>query len=120
MTNRNAIYWPSVGLVHIVTVLFAMIFKLLPDARLSRRDVRLGAALTAGLFLVGKYALGLGQRRTGLRLRSGRFADHDADMDLLCRANCPLRRGVYSSLRAGTWQGIRPARHAVRVDRGDK
>ena len=45
--------------ISIVTLLFAMIFKFLPDARLSWRDVRLGAALTAGLFLVGKYALGL-------------------------------------------------------------
>jgi hypothetical protein len=36
-----------------------MIFKFLPDARLSWRDVRLGAALTTALFLVGKYALGL-------------------------------------------------------------
>jgi hypothetical protein len=41
--------------ISIVTLLF---FKFLPDARLSWRDVRLGAALTAALFLVGKYALG--------------------------------------------------------------
>jgi membrane protein len=45
--------------ISIVTLLFAMIFKFLPDAKLSWRDVRLGAALTAALFLVGKYALGL-------------------------------------------------------------
>jgi membrane protein len=45
--------------IAIVTLLFAMIFKFLPDAKLSWRDVRLGAALTTGLFLVGKYALGL-------------------------------------------------------------
>ena len=45
--------------ISIVTLLFAMIFKFPPDARLSWRDVRLGAALTAVLFLVGKYALGL-------------------------------------------------------------
>jgi membrane protein len=45
--------------ISIVTLLFAMIFKFLPDARLSWRDVRLGAALTAALFLVGKYALAL-------------------------------------------------------------
>src|SRR5260370_1949680 len=45
--------------IGIVTLLFAMIFKYLPDARLSWRDVRLGAALTTALFLVGKYALGL-------------------------------------------------------------
>ena len=36
-----------------------MIFKFLPDAQLSWRDVRLGAMVTAALFLVGKYALGL-------------------------------------------------------------
>src|SRR5258708_14011764 len=45
--------------ISIVTLLFAMIFKFLPDARLSWRDVRLGAALTTALFLVGKYSLGL-------------------------------------------------------------
>jgi len=45
--------------IGVVTLLFAMIFKFLPDARLSCRDVRLGAALTTALFLVGKYALGL-------------------------------------------------------------
>src|ERR1700745_606749 len=45
--------------ISIVTVLFAMIFKFLPAARPSWRDVRLGAVLTAALFLVGKYALGL-------------------------------------------------------------
>src|SRR6201998_2876502 len=45
--------------IGVVTLLFAMIFMFLPDAKLSWRDVRLGAALTAGLFLVGKYALAL-------------------------------------------------------------
>ena len=42
-----------------------------------------------------------GQRRSGIRLRSSRVADHDADMGLLCCANRALRRGVYSSLRPG-------------------
>src|SRR6202022_1084204 len=43
-----------------------------------------------------------GQWRTGIRLRSGRVADHDANMGLLCGANRALRRRVHSSLRAGT------------------
>ena len=38
--------------IGIVTLLFAMIFKFLPDARLSWRDVRLGAALTSAFFLM--------------------------------------------------------------------
>ena len=43
----------------IITVLFALIFKLLPDAVIAWRDVWLGAAMTALLFVVGKTALGL-------------------------------------------------------------
>lgn len=43
----------------VITVLFALIFKFLPDARIAWRDVWLGAALTSGLFSIGKFALGL-------------------------------------------------------------
>ncbi len=42
-----------------VTLLLAMIFKFLPDARVRWRDVWFGAALTALLFGFGKWALGL-------------------------------------------------------------
>jgi len=42
----------------VITLLFAMIFRLLPDARIAWRDVWLGAALTAVLFTVGKFLLG--------------------------------------------------------------
>jgi membrane protein len=42
-----------------VTVLFAAIFKLLPNARLAWRDVWSGAALTAVLFTIGKTLIGL-------------------------------------------------------------
>jgi membrane protein len=43
----------------VVIFLFAMIFKFLPDAKIQWRDVWIGAALTAVLFLIGKWALGL-------------------------------------------------------------
>jgi membrane protein len=43
----------------IVTLLFAMIFRFLPDIRLPWRHVWLGAAVTAVLFAVGKYLFGL-------------------------------------------------------------
>ncbi|HKZ20616.1 MAG TPA: YihY/virulence factor BrkB family protein [Acidimicrobiia bacterium] len=42
----------------VVTVLFALIFKFLPDVRIRWRDVWLGAFLTAGLFIIGKFAIG--------------------------------------------------------------
>lgn len=43
----------------VITLLFAMIFKFLPDAKIAWRDVWVGAAITALLFSVGKLALGL-------------------------------------------------------------
>jgi membrane protein len=43
----------------VITGLFALIFKYIPDAQIQWRDVWLGAAVTALLFTVGKFLLGL-------------------------------------------------------------
>ena len=43
----------------VVTVLFALIFRFLPDAKISWRDVWIGAFITALLFSLGKTAIGL-------------------------------------------------------------
>ena len=43
----------------LVILLFAMMFKYLPDVQVEWRDVWVGSAMTALLFLVGKWALGL-------------------------------------------------------------
>ncbi|HEU4429416.1 MAG TPA: YihY/virulence factor BrkB family protein [Myxococcota bacterium] len=43
----------------VITCLFAAIFKVLPDTRIAWRDVWLGAAVTALLFVVGKTVIGL-------------------------------------------------------------
>ena len=43
----------------IISVLFAMMFKLLPDAKVKWRYVWVGAFLTSLLFEIGKFALGL-------------------------------------------------------------
>ena len=42
----------------IVVLLFATIFKVLPDARIKWRDVITGSIITAVLFSLGKYAIG--------------------------------------------------------------
>jgi membrane protein len=49
----------SVAAFAVIASLFAVIYKALPDAPLSWRDVWVGAAFTAGLFGLGKYAIGL-------------------------------------------------------------
>jgi membrane protein len=42
----------------VITVLFALIFKLLPDAKIAWRDVWVGSVLTLIVFLVGKAMIG--------------------------------------------------------------
>ncbi|MGI8982891.1 MAG: YihY/virulence factor BrkB family protein [Pirellulaceae bacterium] len=43
----------------VITFLFALIFKLLPDVNVSWKDVWIGAVLTAVLFMIGKSLIGL-------------------------------------------------------------
>lgn len=43
----------------VVTLLFALVYRVLPDVRLAWRDVWLGAVVTAGLFSIGKTLIGL-------------------------------------------------------------
>ncbi len=43
----------------VLTLLFAAIYKVLPDARIEWRDVIFGGAVTSLLFTVGKLALGI-------------------------------------------------------------
>lgn len=43
----------------VITVLFALMFKILPDAKVRWRDVWIGAMTTALLFTLGKFGLGI-------------------------------------------------------------
>ena len=61
--------WQTINLAvsfGITTVLFAMLFKILPDAKVRWRDVWIGAAATAALFSLGRFLIGwyLGQAAT--------------------------------------------------------
>jgi membrane protein len=43
----------------IITVLFALMYKILPDARIKWKDVCVGAMVTTLLFILGKFGLGV-------------------------------------------------------------
>jgi membrane protein len=50
----------NVGITFIViSILFAIIFKFLPDVKIRWKDVRAGAFFTAILFMIGRYLIGL-------------------------------------------------------------
>jgi membrane protein len=60
----DAMQWMAQGIhigvsIIILTLLFAMMFKYLPDVKIGWRDVLLGAVVTAVLFTIGKFAIGL-------------------------------------------------------------
>ncbi len=50
----------------ILSFMFAVIFKVLPDAKIKLRDVIKGAMLTAVLFIIGKFGIGLYVSKTNL------------------------------------------------------
>jgi membrane protein len=67
-SNRLAAFYPDITIVVfyainllitfiITTVIFGVIFKVLPDARIKWKDVRAGAVTTAILFMLGKFAI---------------------------------------------------------------
>jgi membrane protein len=43
----------------VITTLFAVIFKVLPDAKISWKDVRSGAIFTSVLFMLGRLVIGI-------------------------------------------------------------
>jgi len=50
----------------VIAALFTLMFKYLPDVKVAWRDVWLGGIITALLFTVGKYALGMYLGRSGV------------------------------------------------------
>ena len=56
-----AVLWEALNVIVsliVITLLFAMIYKVLPDVKLAWSDVWVGALVTAGLFTVGKFLIG--------------------------------------------------------------
>jgi membrane protein len=77
-SNQLAVLFPQVTMVLvyivnlaltfiIISSLFAIIFKVLPDARVRWKHVIVGAVTTAILFMIGKFAIGmyLGSSKVG-------------------------------------------------------
>lgn len=65
----GAALWTALNFVlslGLITLLFALIFKVVPDAEIRWRDVWVGALVTALLFTVGKLLIGLYLGRSSL------------------------------------------------------
>jgi membrane protein len=103
----------------VIAVLFAAIYKLLPDVMISWRDVWIGAAVTALLFTAGKYLIGIYLGRTATASAFG------AAGSLVVLLFWVYYSALISFLGAEFTQvyarrygpGIRPKQHAVRIGR---
>ncbi len=101
----------------VVTVLFALIFRYLPDATVEWRDVWVGALVTALLFSIGRVLIGLYLGRSSTASAYGAAGSlavllvwvYYTAMILLFGAEVTQ---VYAT-RFGS--GVRPSEHAVRV-----
>ncbi len=60
--------------VVLLTVVFAMIYKTMPRARIDWRDVWIGAAVTSMLFIAGKLMIGIYIGRSGISTAFGAAA----------------------------------------------
>ncbi len=58
-----------------ISVLFALIFKFVPEAQIAWKDVWIGAIATAFLFTIGKFLIGLYLGKAGVSSANG-AADH--------------------------------------------
>ena len=58
----------------VISLLFAMMFKWLPDTKIRWRDVWIGAIATAALFEIGKFLIGLYIGKQGLESTYGAAA----------------------------------------------
>jgi hypothetical protein len=68
-SDEESIVWQilnSVVSFGVITLLFAMIYKILPDVKVAWSDVWIGAAATAALFTLGKFLIGLYLGQSGI------------------------------------------------------
>ena len=101
----------------VIMLLFAMMFKWLPDAEVRWRDVWLGAAVTAALFELGKFLIGLYIGKQGLESTYGAAASIVIVLIwVYYSAQIVLFGAEFTNARAKQEAGVEPRRnHAGRA-----
>ncbi len=103
----------------VIILLFAMIFRYLPDVKIGWRDVWLGAALTAVLFAIGKLILGL---YLGSGAAGSAYGAASSLITLLLwifySAQILLFGAEFTQVYSNTYGShVKPQKHAIMVER---
>jgi len=106
----------------VITLLFAMIFKVLPDAQVRWRDVWIGSIATALLFTTGKLFLGLYLGRESTASAYGAAGSVIVVLMWVYYSSVLLLSGAeFTQVYAKqTGSGIQPSKHAVSVTEGER
>ncbi|MFP4356085.1 MAG: YihY/virulence factor BrkB family protein [Phycisphaerae bacterium] len=99
-------------------LLFASIFKVLPDAQIAWKDVWLGAAVTAALFAVGEYFIGMYIARADYSRSYGTAGSIIALLVWVYFGSLMVFLGAEVTQVVASRRGrsIRPDRHAVHFE----
>jgi membrane protein len=106
----------------VIVLLFALIFRYLPDARIAWRDVWIGATLTAVLFVLGKFILAL---YLGSGAAGSAYGAASSLITLLLwtyyAAQILLFGAEFTQVYANTYGSlVEPKKHAVKVERTER
>jgi membrane protein len=103
----------------VFTVLFAAAFRLLPDARVGWYDTWVGSTVTAFLFALGKWAIGLYLAERGLGSTYGAAGSMVVLLVWVYYSCTLLFLGAEFTQAWAQWNGraFVPTRYAERIDR---
>lgn len=106
----------------VVALLFGVIFKVLPDAKIAWKDVRLGALFTALLFMLGRYVIGLYIETTGTESTYGAAGSMIVILTWIYYTAAILYFGAEFTLAYANHFGVKiaPAKNAVYVEQTER
>ena len=106
----------------VVTILFGVIFKVLPDAKIGWKDVRWGAIFTALLFMLGRYLIGLYIETTGAESTYGAAGSLIVILTWIYYTAAILYFGAEFTQAYANQFGhkIEPAAHAVYIEQKER
>ena len=101
----------------VISILFALIFKVLPDVRIRWRDVWVGSIGTAFLFTIGKFLLGVYLAREATSSPYGAASSFVVILLYIYYASVILYFGAEFTQVYTRYRGVRiqPSRYAVRI-----
>ena len=102
----------------VVTVIFGLIFKFLPDAKIRWKDVSVGALVTAVLFTIGKALFGIVLSQTNIASTYGAAGSLAAILFWVFYSSIILLiGGAFTQVYATDFgKKITPNRHAIKVE----